>query len=176
MNLLQTSEASNGLQLIVDKVVFAKRHNILHLSEDRLSRRRVTTFPFTASYILTAYGFGPVTTWRQESRRIRYLAYELVPFFLLVARTSTMSSPVATASSLNPPRRPSLVQSQSTPGKIMNGHFASVGEEASREQYAQGIQVIDEDKNFKYAPLIALMFPKSPRLTIHTKVTNCRRI
>jgi len=31
----------------------------------------------------------------------------------------------------------------------MNNHFASVGEAASREQYDNGIQVIDEDKNFK---------------------------
>jgi hypothetical protein len=31
----------------------------------------------------------------------------------------------------------------------MNGHFASVGEAASLEEYDNGIQVIDEDKNFK---------------------------
>jgi hypothetical protein len=31
----------------------------------------------------------------------------------------------------------------------MNGHFASVGEAGSKEQYENGIQVIDEDKNFK---------------------------
>jgi hypothetical protein len=37
----------------------------------------------------------------------------------------------------------------------MNGHFASVGEAASREQYDQGIQVIDEDKTFKYVLLVA---------------------
>lgn len=61
-----------------------------------------------------------------------------------------MASPVSSSSSLNPPRRPSLAQSLSTPGKIMNGHFASVGEAASREQYENGIQIIDEDKVFKY--------------------------
>jgi hypothetical protein len=38
----------------------------------------------------------------------------------------------------------------------MNGHFASVGEADSREQHGQGIQVIDEDKNFKYVLLVAL--------------------
>jgi len=31
----------------------------------------------------------------------------------------------------------------------MNGHFASVGEAASREQYDHGVQVIDENKDFK---------------------------
>ncbi|KAF2427161.1 protein SEY1 [Tothia fuscella] len=36
----------------------------------------------------------------------------------------------------------------SAPGKIMNGHFASTGGEATREQYERGIQVIDEDKEF----------------------------
>lgn len=60
-----------------------------------------------------------------------------------------MASSTSPSSSLNPPRRPSLAQSLSTPGKIMNGHFASVGEAASREEYDNGIQVIDEDKNFK---------------------------
>jgi hypothetical protein len=33
----------------------------------------------------------------------------------------------------------------------MNGHFASVGESPSKEQYEHGIQVIDEEKEFKYA-------------------------
>jgi hypothetical protein len=33
----------------------------------------------------------------------------------------------------------------------MNGHFASVGEAPSKEQYEHGIQVIDEEKEFKYA-------------------------
>lgn len=31
----------------------------------------------------------------------------------------------------------------------VNGHFASVGEEPSAEQYEHGIQVIDEDQTFK---------------------------
>ncbi len=32
----------------------------------------------------------------------------------------------------------------------VNGHFASVGESPSKEQYEHGIQVIDEDKEFKW--------------------------
>jgi hypothetical protein len=31
----------------------------------------------------------------------------------------------------------------------MNGHFASVGEAGTREQYEHGIQIINEDKLFK---------------------------
>jgi len=38
----------------------------------------------------------------------------------------------------------------------MNGHFASVGEAASTEQFNEGIQVIDEDKTFKYVLLVAI--------------------
>lgn len=31
----------------------------------------------------------------------------------------------------------------------MNGHLSSVGDEPSRAQFEHGIQVIDEDKEFK---------------------------
>jgi hypothetical protein len=33
----------------------------------------------------------------------------------------------------------------------MNGHFASVGDAPANQQYEHGIQVIDEEKEFKYA-------------------------
>ena len=33
---------------------------------------------------------------------------------------------------------------------MMNAHFAGVGENVSKEAYEHGIQVIDEDKIFKY--------------------------
>jgi hypothetical protein len=32
---------------------------------------------------------------------------------------------------------------------MMNSHFAPVGEAPTQEQYEHGIQVIDEDKEFK---------------------------
>jgi len=32
----------------------------------------------------------------------------------------------------------------------MNGHFAGVGDAPTKEQYEHGIQVIDEEKEFKY--------------------------
>ncbi|KAF2269011.1 GTP-binding protein Sey1 [Lojkania enalia] len=44
--------------------------------------------------------------------------------------------------------RPSNVKHPSAPSLMMNSHFASVGEEASKEAYEHGIQVIDEDKAF----------------------------
>ena len=35
------------------------------------------------------------------------------------------------------------------PTMAMNGHFASVGDAPTKEQYEHGIQVIDEEKEFK---------------------------
>jgi len=34
----------------------------------------------------------------------------------------------------------------------MNGHFAAVGDGPAAKQYEHGIQVIDEDKAFKFVP------------------------
>lgn len=64
-----------------------------------------------------------------------------------------MSSPTSAANGHN---RPSTVQRFPTapPVMAMNGHFASVGGDApTKEQYEHGIQVIDEDKEFKCAGL-----------------------
>ncbi|KAF2182803.1 GTP-binding protein Sey1 [Zopfia rhizophila CBS 207.26] len=44
--------------------------------------------------------------------------------------------------------RPSNIKHPSAPSLMMNSHFASVGEDASKEAYEHGIQVIDEDKVF----------------------------
>ena len=35
----------------------------------------------------------------------------------------------------------------------MNGHFASAGDEPTKETYEHGVQVIDEDKEFKSVPV-----------------------
>jgi protein SEY1 len=51
--------------------------------------------------------------------------------------------------SVNGGQRPSNVKHPSAPTLMMNSHFASVGEDASKEAYEHGIQVIDEDKVFK---------------------------
>lgn len=41
----------------------------------------------------------------------------------------------------------------------MNGNFASVGDAPTKEQYEHGIQVIDEQKEFKYANMKSKGFP-----------------
>lgn len=51
---------------------------------------------------------------------------------------------------VNGDRRPSNTRHPTAPPSMMNSHFAPVGEDASREQYERGIQVIDEDKEFKW--------------------------
>jgi hypothetical protein len=46
--------------------------------------------------------------------------------------------------------RPSNVKHHTSPSLMMNSHFAGVGENADKGAYEHGIQVIDEDKMFKY--------------------------
>ena len=53
----------------------------------------------------------------------------------------------------SPPKdRPSVNNRHPTAPSIMtmNGHFASIGEKATQEQYDHGIQIIDEDQEFKH--------------------------
>jgi protein SEY1 len=49
-------------------------------------------------------------------------------------------------------RKPSISSRRPSAPHIMtmNGHFASVGDAPTKQQFEQGIQVIDEDKEFKY--------------------------
>ncbi len=49
-------------------------------------------------------------------------------------------------------RRPSGAARQFTAPSVMtmNGHFAAVGDTPTKEQYEHGVQVIDQDKNYKY--------------------------
>ena len=51
---------------------------------------------------------------------------------------------------VNGQNRPGNVRHPTAPSMMMNSHFAGVGENASKEAYEHGIQVIDEDKVFKY--------------------------
>ncbi|KAJ9641887.1 Dynamin-like GTPase that mediates homotypic ER fusion [Coniosporium tulheliwenetii] len=48
--------------------------------------------------------------------------------------------------------RPSITSTKhaSSPSVVMNGHFASVGDAPSREQYEHGIQVVNENKEFNH--------------------------
>ncbi|KAH7112155.1 RHD3/Sey1 [Dendryphion nanum] len=55
---------------------------------------------------------------------------------------------MASSLQVNGNGRPSNVKHPSAPSLMMNAHFASVGEDASKEAYEHGIQVIDEDKLF----------------------------
>ena len=56
-------------------------------------------------------------------------------------------------SDANGHRRPSTTSklAPAPPVKTMNGHFASVGDAPTKERYEHGIQVIDEEKEFKCA-------------------------
>jgi hypothetical protein len=51
---------------------------------------------------------------------------------------------------VNGQQRPSNVKHPSAPSLMMNAHFVGVGENADKQAYEHGIQVIDEDKVFKY--------------------------
>jgi hypothetical protein len=64
----------------------------------------------------------------------------------------TALSPVSSQSStLSPARRGTVNRSLTAPDKMnVNGHFASAGQDGKAD-FEHGIQVIDEDKEFKYA-------------------------
>lgn len=47
--------------------------------------------------------------------------------------------------------RPSgLARNPTAPPVMSNGHFAAVGDNTDAASYEHGVQVIDEDKEFKY--------------------------
>jgi hypothetical protein len=62
---------------------------------------------------------------------------------------------------VNGSERPSITQHQSSPSLMMNAHFAGVGENAPKEAYEHGIQVIDEDKMFKYVSILRVAFGRA---------------
>jgi hypothetical protein len=66
------------------------------------------------------------------------------------------SSPHSTGSnrSTMSERRPSaLERSPTAPSVLSNGHFASIGGDGDTASYEHGVQVIDENKEFKYGHL-----------------------
>jgi hypothetical protein len=69
-------------------------------------------------------------------------------------QSATMSSPVPSHDN-DSARRPAASSRFPTAPSVMtmNGHFAAVGDAPTKAQYEHGIQVIDEEKEFKYAPL-----------------------
>lgn len=68
------------------------------------------------------------------------------------SRETSLEPPSRTGTgTLQTPRRPTLPAGLgSAPGKIMNGLFANIKDGDAVAKYGRGIQVIDEDKNFKY--------------------------
>lgn len=56
---------------------------------------------------------------------------------------------------VNGQARPGNIRHPTAPSMMMNSHFAGVGENAPKEAYEHGIQVIDEDKVFKYVLIVA---------------------
>ena len=67
------------------------------------------------------------------------------------------------AASLSPERaakvRPSTNARHPTAPSVMtvNGHFANVGEKPTKEHFEHGIQVINENQEFKY---VGALFPE----------------
>jgi hypothetical protein len=57
---------------------------------------------------------------------------------------------------VNGQSRPSNVKHHTSPSLMMNAHIPGVGEDAPMEAYEHGIQVIDEDKMFKYVPTVSI--------------------
>jgi hypothetical protein len=55
---------------------------------------------------------------------------------------------------VNGQSRPGTVRHPTAPSMMMNSHFAGVGEDAPKEAYEHGIQVVDEDKVFKYVATV----------------------
>lgn len=62
--------------------------------------------------------------------------------------TAVLSPPRATKENRPPPstRHPTAPSVMT-----VNGHFANVGEKPTKEHFEHGIQVINEDQEFKYA-------------------------
>jgi hypothetical protein len=55
---------------------------------------------------------------------------------------------------VNGQSRPGTVRHPTAPSMMMNSHFAGVGEDVPKEAYEHGIQVVDEDKVFKYVATV----------------------
>lgn len=54
--------------------------------------------------------------------------------------------------------RPAAVSRSPTapPAMATNGHFASIGDHSDKAAYEHGVQVVDENKEFKYASFTPL--------------------
>ncbi len=113
---------------------------------------------------------GSQRTNQKESRphQLKHLVVTPSPSF----RSSSLKpqSAIVMAAATSPVRerrghRPSTNTRHPTAPSIMsvNGHFANVGEKPTKEQYEHGIQVINEDQEFKY--VLPLNTANEPLLT-----------
>lgn len=113
----------------------------------------------------------PLTTHTLQVTRTLSAA-PFVP--LLVALRQSPSLPVIMASTLSPPpSRPQTNNRHPTAPSVMtvNGHFASANEKPTAGQYEHGMQVINEDQEFKYVSRMGNgQLPLGPSfvLTTHT--------
>lgn len=73
--------------------------------------------------------------------------------------------------------RPSNVKHHTSPSLMMNSHFAGVGDNADKQSYEHGIQVIDEDKMFKYVVSLDPRCLGAPSMLMSTRhaAEICRR-
>ena len=55
---------------------------------------------------------------------------------------------------------------------MMNSHFAGVGENAPKEAYEHGIQVIDEDKMFKYVFVHCRQLLEEQKANVHSQCSG----
>jgi hypothetical protein len=72
-------------------------------------------------------------------------------------------------------RRPSAASRFPTAPSVMtmNGHFAGVGDAPTKEQYEHGIQVIDEDKSFKYAAICQITVSYTDEFLVRISTHTC---
>ena len=71
--------------------------------------------------------------------------------------------------------RPSNVKHHTSPSLMMNSHFAGVGDNADKQAYEHGIQVIDEDKMFKYvmAPKASSLLRGKMLMSVYNTAETC---
>lgn len=63
-------------------------------------------------------------------------------------------------------RPSSLGRSPTAPPIMANGHFAAVGDHGDLAAYEHGVQVVDENKEFKYVCLKDALSPTFPQLQL----------
>ena len=77
--------------------------------------------------------------------------YGLGSFCRILLTMTTTLSPQRTVTATKENRPPSNTRHPTAPSVMtVNGHFANVGEKPTKEQYEHGVQIINQDQEFKY--------------------------